>query len=206
MKLSNVAWLSLVLMAGLVCGCRKLPVNPQRVPGYPNTPPIGEVTNSTPINSTDVTSKDKDKDKDAGKVQNDERVNPTSLTDPDVRKTWPRDRSVFKAYTVYFDFDSSSPKHSEDSKIAAVAAYLKAHGSDAVEIEGHCDERGTEEYNRSLGERRALALREALSRQGVSATIIDTVSYGKDKPASSGHTEAAWKKNRRGEFLLEKHP
>ncbi len=69
-------------------------------------------------------------------------------------------------------------------------------------IEGHCDERGTEEYNRSLGERRALALREALAKDGVDAGRIRTISYGKDQPEDAGHDEAAWNKNRRGVFVL----
>ena len=69
-------------------------------------------------------------------------------------------------------------------------------------VEGHCDERGTEEYNRSLGERRALALRELLVAAGVSADRVHTLSFGKDKPVETGHNEAAWSKNRRGEFIL----
>jgi peptidoglycan-associated lipoprotein len=125
---------------------------------------------------------------------------------PEVRKNWPRDREIFKSDTVHFDYDSSSVKSQEKSKVSAVADYLKANMMDAVEIEGHCDERGTEEYNRSLGERRALALREALVSLGVSADRIDTISYGKDRPADPGHDESAWKQNRRGEFLLETPP
>jgi hypothetical protein len=82
------------------------------------------------------------------------------------------------------------------------ASALAASASDKLLIEGHCDERGTEEYNRSLGERRALALREALAKAGVSPDRVRTLSYGKDKPADPGHDESAWSKNRRGEFIL----
>jgi peptidoglycan-associated lipoprotein len=74
--------------------------------------------------------------------------------------------------------------------------------SDKLLIEGHCDERGTEEYNRALGERRALALREALAKAGVSPDRIRTISYGKDRPVNPGHDESAWAQNRRGEFIL----
>jgi peptidoglycan-associated lipoprotein len=94
----------------------------------------------------------------------------------------------------------------EKPKLAAVAEYIKAHGSDALEIDGHCDQRGTEEYNRSLGERRALALREELVRLGVEASRVDTVSFGEDRPVDPAHNDAAYAKNRRGEFVLEKHP
>jgi peptidoglycan-associated lipoprotein len=69
-------------------------------------------------------------------------------------------------------------------------------------IEGHCDERGTEGYNQALGERRALAIRELLVKTGVDAQHVFTKSLGKDLPALTGHDEAAWSKNRRGEFVL----
>src|SRR5437899_12093675 len=90
----------------------------------------------------------------------------------------------------------------EKPKVAKVAEYLKTRASDAVRVDGHCDERGTEEYNRSLGERRALALREELVRLGIDPTRVDTISYGEDRPADPGHDESAWRKNRRGEFIL----
>jgi|APHig6443718053_1056840.scaffolds.fasta_scaffold49482_2 peptidoglycan-associated lipoprotein len=112
-------------------------------------------------------------------------------------------RDVFKAYIVYFDFDRSTVREGERSKVEAVAAYLKTAPADnALLIEGHCDERGTEEYNRALGERRALALREYLTNLGVGPERIRTISYGKDKPLDMAHDESAWAKNRRGEFLL----
>jgi len=117
----------------------------------------------------------------------------------------PQDRAALAAYTVLFAFDSAVVKKGEQSKISAVAAALASNASDKLIIEGNCDERGTEEYNRALGERRALALREALSKAGVSPDRIRTISYGKDKPADPSHTEAAWSKNRRGDFILV-HP
>jgi peptidoglycan-associated lipoprotein len=102
---------------------------------------------------------------------------------------------------VYFDYDSAKVRPNEVSKIEAVAAQLKGSSSKLV-IEGHCDERGTAEYNRALGERRAQAVREELVRLGVSADRISTVSYGKERPADTGHDEAAWAKNRRCEFVV----
>ena len=85
-----------------------------------------------------------------------------------------------------------------------LADYLKGAPTDALLVEGHCDERGTEEYNRSLGERRALALREYLINSGIASDRIITRSYGEDRPAVQGHDETAWSKNRRGEFILLK--
>jgi len=113
---------------------------------------------------------------------------------------------MFEADTVYFDFDSAAIKTNEKAKIETVAAYLKGNSSQAMKIEGHCDQRGTEEYNRALGERRALAVREALVRAGVAPDRIETISYGEDRPADPGNTEAAWKKNRRGVFVLLSPP
>jgi peptidoglycan-associated lipoprotein len=112
------------------------------------------------------------------------------------------DKDTLKADTVYFDFDSATIKKTEDKKLEDVAAYLKAHMADALRVEGNCDERGTERYNLSLGDRRALAVREYLVTLGVDARQVVTVSYGAAKPAVEGHSESAWSKNRRGDFVL----
>lgn len=118
------------------------------------------------------------------------------------RDMYNADRAKFASDVVYFDFDSSVVKTSEKSKVGSVIDYLKSNATAAVEIEGHCDERGTEEYNRSLGERRALALREEIALAGIDPARVYTISFGEDKPAASGHNESAWSKNRRGEFIL----
>jgi peptidoglycan-associated lipoprotein len=110
------------------------------------------------------------------------------------------DAETFKSDTIYFDFDRSSLRQSETPKLQTVADYLKQHDKDDLLIEGHCDERGTPEYNRALGERRALSAREFLVNLGISAGRIRTISYGEDKSAVEGHDEAAWSKNRRCEF------
>ena len=112
------------------------------------------------------------------------------------------DPAALAAYTVHFAFDSAAVKKSENANIQAVASKLSADSSTKLQIEGNCDERGTEEYNRSLGERRALALREALAKAGVDPMRIRTISYGKDKPVDPANNEAAWAKNRRGDFVL----
>ena len=112
------------------------------------------------------------------------------------------DPAALAANTIHFAFDSAAIKKSEDANISAVAQALSANLNDKLRIEGNCDERGTEEYNRALGERRALAAREALAKHGVSPDRIRTISYGKDKPADPGHDESAWGKNRRDDFIL----
>ncbi len=114
-----------------------------------------------------------------------------------------KDRSIFANETAYFDYDLSNVRGSEASKVEQVAGAFRAKGPGFdLLIEGHCDERGTEEYNRSLGERRALALRELLIKSGVDGAHVFTRSFGKDQPAIAGHDEASWSKNRRGEFIL----
>jgi len=112
------------------------------------------------------------------------------------------DRAALAAYTIHFPFDSAVIKSSEDANLQSVASALSADSSAKLLIEGNCDERGTEEYNRSLGERRALAAREALAKDGVDPSRVRTISYGKDKPVDPGHDEAAWAKNRRDDFVL----
>ena len=102
------------------------------------------------------------------------------------------DRAALAAYTIHFAYDSAVIRDSEQANLQSVAQQLAADPNTKLLIEGNCDERGTEEYNRSLGERRALAAREALAKLGVDPMRVFTRSFGKDKPADPGHDEAAW--------------
>ncbi|HTR42169.1 MAG TPA: OmpA family protein [Pseudomonadales bacterium] len=106
------------------------------------------------------------------------------------------------ANTIHFAYDSAVIRDSDQANLQAVAQELQANPREALLVEGNCDERGTEEYNRSLGERRALAAREALAKLGVDPSRVHEISYGKDKPADPGHDEAAWAKNRRDDFVV----
>ena len=114
------------------------------------------------------------------------------------------DREALAAQTVYFDLDRSEIHPDDLSKVEAVASILAQDAQNKVLIEGHCDERGTEEYNRALGERRALSVRDALVGLGVSADRVRTMSMGEDRPADTGIDDAAFARNRRGEFVLLK--
>ena len=105
---------------------------------------------------------------------------------------------------VYFGFDASNLQPSEMSKIEAVATHLKQTGR-VVIVEGNCDERGSNEYNLSLGEIRAIAIRDYLVTLGVNVQSVQTKSYGEEKPAVVGSNEGAWSKNRRGEFAVFAH-
>jgi peptidoglycan-associated lipoprotein len=112
------------------------------------------------------------------------------------------DRAALAANTIHFAFDSAVIRTSEQANLQAVAAALAADKDTKLSIEGNCDERGTAEYNLSLGERRALAAREALAKLGIDPMRVRTISYGKDKPVDPGHDEAAWKANRHDDFVL----
>jgi peptidoglycan-associated lipoprotein len=98
---------------------------------------------------------------------------------------------------VYFDFDKYNIKPEFEQTIKDNAAKLMADSNMHVQVEGHCDERGTNEYNLALGQRRAEAVRQALIAAGVSAGQLTTISYGEERPVDPGHNEAAWAKNRR---------
>mgnify|MGYP003587294666 CR=1 FL=1 len=102
---------------------------------------------------------------------------------------------------VYFDYDSAQINESERSKIEAVAAAMKGTPGTLI-VEGHCDERGSNEYNLSLGERRAMAIRAYLVGLGVDGALVQTKSFGEERPVATGHDEASWSQNRRGEFAV----
>jgi peptidoglycan-associated lipoprotein len=103
---------------------------------------------------------------------------------------------------VYFGFDSTVVPQGELGKIEAVASHLASNASRVVVVEGHCDDRGSNEYNVVLGENRAIIIRNYLVQNGISADRIQTRSYGEERPAVSGEGESAWSKNRRGEFAI----
>ena len=106
---------------------------------------------------------------------------------------------------VYFAFDASNLKDSELAKIEAVAQHLQANPTRVVMVEGNCDERGSNEYNLTLGELRAGSVRDYLLRLGIGAERVQTKSYGEEKPAVAGSGESVWSKNRRGEFAIFQH-
>lgn len=101
---------------------------------------------------------------------------------------------------VYFAFGKPDVPAMEMSKVDLVAQFLTANPDIVIVIEGHCDERGTNEFNLSLGEYRAQSVRDALMARGVSTSRMQTISYGEERPADPGHNESAWAANRRAEF------
>ncbi|TAN55438.1 MAG: peptidoglycan-associated lipoprotein Pal [Magnetospirillum sp.] len=103
---------------------------------------------------------------------------------------------------VFFDFDKHALRADAKATLAKQAAWLKQYPNYSMTLEGHCDERGTREYNLALGERRANSVKEFLVANGVAAARVKTVSYGKERPVALGSNEAAWSQNRRGVTVL----
>jgi peptidoglycan-associated lipoprotein len=104
--------------------------------------------------------------------------------------------------TINFAFDSSALDSVAKGNLKSNADYLKANANIDVQVEGHCDERGSRQYNLALGERRAKAVRDQLVAQGVAAKRISTISYGSERPLADGQNESAWSKNRRANFVI----
>jgi peptidoglycan-associated lipoprotein len=110
--------------------------------------------------------------------------------------------AAFTPETVYFGFDEYSLTPEARQKLDGLANHLKSSANAAVQIEGHCDERGSIEYNLALGERRSQAVKNYLVQSGVDGARLSTISYGEEKPAVEGHSEEAWSRNRRVEFTV----
>jgi peptidoglycan-associated lipoprotein len=104
--------------------------------------------------------------------------------------------------TVYFPFNSSTLRVNAINSLDINADVLKKFPSLRVQVEGHCDERGSVQYNLALGEKRAQSIKDYLVASGVSADRIATISYGKERPISLEHNEMSWSKNRRGNFVI----
>lgn len=120
--------------------------------------------------------------------------------DGDAVKRAPAEVIVPALRTGYFEFDSARLTDEAKEILRENAAWLRAHPEKEVQIQGHCDERGTVEYNFNLGQRRAEAVKAFLIGLGVSADRIQTISYGEERPVAMGHDEEAWSLNRRAEF------
>jgi len=105
---------------------------------------------------------------------------------------------------VYFDYDKADLRGDQQASIQADAQFLSQHSNVSFTIEGHCDERGSTEYNLALGDQRASAVKNALTAAGVNASRIKTISYGKEKPFCTESNEACWQQNRRGHLVYQK--
>ena len=112
-------------------------------------------------------------------------------------------KNVLSSRVIYFDYDKDVVKAEFQALVQAHAKFLSENRTRKIRLEGHADERGSREYNMALGQRRADAVRKAVSVLGVSGDRVETVSFGEDKPKATGHDEAAWAQNRRVEIVYD---
>lgn len=194
-SLKQVGLVLAALMAATSAGCKTKPKNITPIPGgNANVAGTGNLLNRD--NGGKLNS--------GGDVVTIDETGNIGLSDLGEFENMLMDRDALAAQTVYFELDRSEIHPDDLGKVEAVAGILAQDAQNKVLIEGHCDERGTEEYNRALGERRALSVRDALAGLGVSADRIRTMSFGEDRPADPGLDDAAYSRNRRGEFVLLK--
>ena len=134
------------------------------------------------------------------------RLTVTAAPPPVQATPSPTDEDLFgqNIKDVYFDYDKSEIRGDQQAATQGDAQFLNQHSNISFTIEGHCDERGSTEYNLALGDQRATSVKNALIAAGVSASRIKTISYGKEKPFCLEHTEECWQQNRRGHFVYQK--
>jgi peptidoglycan-associated lipoprotein len=183
---SPLAALFVILSSILVMACKSVPpapenVNPQAPKFESSAKPAEKVDEANSFKETPPTA---------------ESLSENSSSEVDKLNA----QGVLKP--IQFDFDKADIRADAQQTMTANAGRMREHGSLKVRIEGHCDERGTVEYNQALGDRRARAARDYLVSVGIPAQRLRTISFGKERPLDPGHTESAWSVNRRAEFIF----
>jgi peptidoglycan-associated lipoprotein len=184
---SPLAALLVVLGSVVVISCKSVPpapenVNPQAPKFESSAKPAEKVDEATGFKEASPTPESLSENSTSSEA---EKANAQGLLKP-----------------IHFDFDKADIRPDAQQTMTADAGRIREHGSLKVRIEGHCDERGTVEYNLALGDRRARAARDYLVSAGIPAQRLRTISFGKERPLDPGHTESAWSVNRRAEFIF----
>ena len=187
----------LLLSVGLLAGCPKRPEVAQAGPGAVG--PGAATAPATPVPVPSPRAGDIPVTRPAPPAET--PVRPAAPITPAAPAAQPTPAAV-PLQDIFFDFDMSNIRDDQRAALDGDMAWLKANPTAKVIIEGHADERGTNEYNLALGERRAKATKDYLVAAGVDAARIATISYGEERPFVLGHDESAWKWNRRGHFVL----
>ena len=139
-------------------------------------------------------------------LSEDAALNAQNLAGASAKGVTAANKAFLAKRVVHFNYDSSDLSNEDYQTLQGHAQYLVANANSKVALTGHTDERGTREYNMALGERRAKAVESFLITNGVAATQLEAVSYGKEMPVDAGHDENAWKENRRVELNYEAVP
>jgi len=186
----------LLLSVGLLAGCPKRPEVAQAGPGA-----VGPGAATAPTSPTSPVP--------APRVGEAPVTRPAPPAETPIRPASPvapatptTPAAAVPLQDIFFDFDKSNIRDDQRAALGQGVSWLKGNPTAKVTIEGHADERGTNEYNLALGERRAKATKDYLVAAGVDAARIATVSYGEERPFLLGHDESAWKWNRRAHFVL----
>ena len=188
-RAAQVTWVSLLLAGLMITGCAKRPATTAATTAAPA--PAPPATSSAPAPTQPAPS--------SGAAAPAAPAAPGQTPRPSPKEFM----AVAALKEVYFDFDKYDIRAEDAKTLDANAAWLKSNADNLVLIEGHCDERGTNEYNLALGERRAKATMNYLVSQGIQANRITIISYGEERPVCSEKTEACWAKNRRASFIVK---
>ena len=181
LRSTGLVFMALLSVSLLLAGCsKKKPVTADEIPEAPAAEAPQEVS-EPPAPST----------------EGDTRPDPLS-EDLQTANAYAREQGLLG--DVYFDFDRYALKDEARDRLAKNAAFMKDHPEFTFTLEGHCDERGTNEYNLALGEKRARSVRTYLVQAGVDRAGLRTLSYGEERPFALGHDESAWRLNRRAHF------
>jgi len=187
-RAAQVSMMSLLLAGLMITGCAKRPATTAAQTAAPAPTPSSAAPAPTPSPSSGAAA----------------APGGAAATSAQTPRPSPREfMAVAALKEVYFDFDKYDIRPADAKTLDANATWLKSNADNLVLIEGHCDERGTNEYNLALGERRAKATMNYLVSQGIQANRITIISYGEERPVCNEKTEACWAKNRRANFLVK---
>lgn len=162
--------------------------------------PVQQETQEQQQPQTTVSKETKDK---KGKIKPEERITEKQLAKIETKDElakYKEESGLFK--DIFFEFDKYDVQDNAKAVLQSIASWLLKNPSAKILVEGHCDERGTNEYNLALGDRRAKGVRDYLAALGVSSNKIETISYGEEKPVCAEKTEECWAKNRRAHFVV----
>jgi peptidoglycan-associated lipoprotein len=187
MSRKSIVWVALPVLAVLLVGCPKKKPEPVKEEIKMDTTKVEPPTQEMPAAP-------------APPPADEQEVDP--LASEDLRLVNEEARRLGFAESIYFDFDKADLKPEGREALAGNAQFLKAHAEFILTIEGHCDERDTNEYNLALGERRASATRAYLSSLGIAADRLSTISYGEERPVCTQSEESCWWQNRRAHMLI----
>ncbi len=192
-------WMAAALILGLLvtASCGKKAIKTEPAVPYAEAP--GMADDSMGAGS----ERDRAMEEERMRREREERLRQEQLRSEASRREMMASRSGIMEENVYFAFDSSALSPAAQEILREKAEWMRRYPSATVIIEGHCDERGTSEYNLALGDRRAQSVKSFMVNLGISPGRMTTISYGEERPVAPGHNEFAWAKNRRANFVVE---